>query len=103
MAERMSRLELEAGAKVLQALSHPVRLGVLQQLVDGEQSVSALYRELDCSQSMMSQQLGILERQGLIKTRKEGTIKYCSLGNPDFLNLFHCLRGHLHEVLRIQS
>ena len=93
----MNSGELVAGAKVLQALGHPIRLGVLQSLRDGEKSVSQLYNELGCSQSMMSQQLQKLEIYGLIRTRKKGRIKYCSLANPEFLELFDCLRRHVRR------
>jgi len=98
----MDQQELSAGAKVMQALAHPIRLGVLQSLKNGEKSVSQLYVELECSQSMMSQQLQKLEIQGLIKTRKEGRIKYCSLANPEFLELFDCLRRHVRSSFGIR-
>ncbi len=102
MAEKLTRAEREAGARVLRALAHPIRLGVLQVLSGGgERTVTDLYRELGCSQSMMSQQVAILERNGLVRTRKAGTAKYCALRNPDFLKLFSCLRGHIRTVLRV--
>lgn len=100
-SETLTAAQREAGAKVLRALAHPLRLGVLQSLRRGERTVTELYEELGCSQSMMSQQLGILEAHGLIRTRKEGTVKYCALRNPDFLHLFACMRRHLLTVLRL--
>ncbi len=101
MSEMLTAAQREAGAKVLRALAHPLRLGVLQSLHSGERTVTELYEELGCSQSMMSQQLSILETHGLIRTRKEGTVKHCALRNPDFVHLFACLRNHLLTVLRL--
>jgi DNA-binding transcriptional ArsR family regulator len=101
MASELTAAQLGPAAKVLRALAHPVRLGAVQCLRSGELSVTQLYERLGCSQSMMSQQLGILEAQGLIRTRKEGTVKYCALRNPDFLKLFTCMRHHLLTVLRL--
>ncbi len=98
----MDRTALEAAAKVMRALSHPIRLGVMQCLARGEHNVSELTEKLDCSQSMMSQQLAILEHQHLIATRKEGTHKYCSIQNTDFLKLFGCLECHLQTYLHIE-
>lgn len=98
----LKKQQLEAAAKVMQALAHPVRLGVLQILKDGEQTVSGLYETLECSQSMMSQQLRILEQQGLISTRKEGTAKFCAIRNPDFLRLFSCMESHLVNILHVK-
>jgi ArsR family transcriptional regulator len=96
----MTPVELASAAKVLRALAHPVRLGVLQCLAQGEHNVSELTERIGCSQSMMSQQLAILENQRLIATRKEGTVKLCSLENPDFLKLFACLEAHLDKYFQ---
>jgi len=86
-------------AKVLQALAHPVRLGVIEILAEGEQNCTQIYEALGCSQSLMSQQLKILSQQGLIAIRKVGTQKYCTLQNRDFLKLFDCMQGHLRKFL----
>ncbi|MHC4883448.1 MAG: ArsR/SmtB family transcription factor [Planctomycetota bacterium] len=94
----MDGQELKHAARVMQALAHPLRLGVMQTLADGERNVTELYEALACSQSMMSQQLRILEEQGLIQTRKEGTVKVCAIRNPDFLQLFHCMEKHLQKI-----
>ena len=92
---------LEVAASMLKAMAHPVRLGAIELLADGEKTVSELYQELECSQSVMSSQLAILRTQGLIMMRREGNIKYCSLRNRDFLRLFKCLETHIHDVLKI--
>jgi len=86
-------------ADVLKAMAHPVRLGVIEVLAQGERTVTELYEELNCSQSMMSQQLKILCQQQLVTIRKEGTQKYCSLKNRDFLRVFTCMHTHLRKYL----
>lgn len=91
--------ERKMAAEVLKAMAHPVRLGVIEVLAQGERTVTELYEELDCSQSMMSQQLKILCQQQLVTIRKEGTQKYCSLKNRDFLNVFTCMHTHLRKYL----
>lgn len=95
----MDRTERETAAKVLRAMGHPVRLGVLDVLRDGPKTVGELHRELECSQSMMSQQLQTLEYHGLIESRKEGTQKFCALRNRDVLKMIECLRKHLCHYL----
>lgn len=103
MQEKMTRQELEASAKVMRALGHPVRLGALQCLSESEKSVSELAEILQCSQSMMSQQLTILESQKIISCRKRGTTKLCSLRNPAFMDMYQCLHRHLLEYLGVES
>ena len=95
----MNIQERELAAEVLKALAHPVRLGVIELLENGEKTCKELFAQLGCSQSMMSQQLKILNQQGLVSIRREGTLKYCSLKNPDFLQLFECMHKHLRTFL----
>ena len=99
----MVNREREIAADVLKALAHPVRLGVIELLESGEKNCTELYEQLGCSQSMMSQQLKILSRQGLVAIRKEGTLKYCSLTNRDFLRLFECMHTHLRNFLHFED
>lgn len=97
----MTPNERDAAAMVLKAMAHPVRLGTIELLADGEKTVTELYSELQCSQSVMSAQLSILRTQGLVKMRREGNVKYCSLRTRDFLQLFKCLDSHIHNVLKV--
>lgn len=90
-------------SEVLKALAHPIRLGVIEILASGERTVTQLYEELGCSQSMMSQQIKILCQQKLVEIRKDGTQKHCRLANPDFLKLFDCMHTHLRHFLNFQD
>jgi ArsR family transcriptional regulator len=99
----MTQEERHAAAEVLKALAHPVRLGVIEILADGEKNCTELYEEIGCSQSLMSQQLKILVQQGLVSIRKEGTQKYCTLQNRDFLKLFDCMHSHLRTFLHFEN
>jgi DNA-binding transcriptional ArsR family regulator len=99
----MNNREREMAANVLKAMAHPVRLGVIELLADGEKTCTELFEQLECSQSLMSQQLKILCHQGLVSIRKEGTQKYCALQNPDFLKLFDCMSKHLRTFLHFRD
>jgi len=99
----MLQTERELAAEVLKAIAHPIRLGVIEVLADGERTVTQLYKELGCSQSMMSQQLKILCQQKLVTIRKEGTQKYCNLSNREFLKVFSCIEKHLREFLNFRE
>ena len=99
----MTNEEREMAAEVLKAMAHPIRLGAIEVLAEGERTVTELYEELGCSQSMMSQQLKLLCAQQLISIRKDGTQKYCSLRNRDFLKVFTCMHTHLRKYLNFQE
>lgn len=57
---------------LLRTLAHEDRLLLLCQLSQGELCVSDLELELGIFQPSLSQQLGVLRRQGLVATRREG-------------------------------
>lgn len=96
---KLTPKQIARGARVVQALAHPLRLAVVQELAEGERTCGQLQERLGCAQSTLSLQLKILVDQGLVETRKAGTTKHCTIRNPDFLKLFTCLRRHLTEVL----
>jgi len=97
--ELLTPEQVVRGARVLQALANPLRLGMMQALAESPLTCSELQEVLGCPQSTLSLQLKLLVDQGLVSTCKEGTLKRCSIRNRDFLKLFVCLRRHLSEVL----
>ena len=63
-------------ASLMKSLSHPARLMLLCQLVDGEKSVGELAELLGQAQPATSQQLALLRREGLVTPRREGQTVY---------------------------
>ena len=66
-----SALEAEA---FLRSLASRHRLMILCRLVDGEASVGELLQTLGLSQSNLSRHLALLREEGLVATRREGTV-----------------------------
>jgi len=97
--EKLTAEQRERAARVLQAMAHPLRLGIMQALAEAPLTCSELQKLLDCPQPTLSLQLKLLVDQGLVATQREGTVKRCSIRNADFMKLFACLRRHLTEVL----
>ena len=63
----------------LKAISHEGRLMILCHLVNGEKSVTELETLLSARQAAVSQQLGRLRLEGLVRPRREGKTIYYSL------------------------
>ena len=57
---------------LLKALANPHRLMIVCTLVDGEQSVGALAQMLGVRETLASQHLGLLRRDGVVSARREG-------------------------------
>ncbi|MCC6293429.1 MAG: winged helix-turn-helix transcriptional regulator [Bryobacterales bacterium] len=61
-------------ASFFKALAHPVRIGILEELVRREMSVQELQSALGLEQPLVSQQLSVLRTNNVIAGRKEGVI-----------------------------
>ena len=75
----------------LALLSNPNRLMILCRLAEGERSVGALQRDLDLSQSALSQHLAKLRAAGTVVTRREGQTIFYRIGDPDAARLMEAL------------
>lgn len=70
------------------ALAHPLRIRILEVLVDGERTVGELLAETGAESSHLSQQLGILRERGIVISRREGpNVRYCAKDPRIFLLL----------------
>lgn len=74
-----------SASALLKALANPDRLLLLCQLSQGERSVSELEQLLGIQQPTLSQQLGVLRREGLVATRREGKLIHYRISSPEAL------------------
>lgn len=69
-------------AKLHHALSHPVRLAILDILRDGEQCVCHMEAILGRRQAYISQHLMILRKAGLVGVRRDGWNVFYRIREP---------------------
>ena len=67
--------------KFFSAMSDPTRRAVVEQLVSGRASVSALHEGHDIALPTFLRHIQVLQEAGLIRTAKKGRIRTCQL-NP---------------------
>ncbi len=72
----------ECKAAFFKALSHPVRIQVLDALRDREHGVGELADLAGVEISHVSQQLAVLRAKGIVSTRKEGNSVFYSVKDP---------------------
>ncbi len=71
-------------AALLKALSNPVRLCIVRELMNREScNVSSMQNCLQLSQSTVSQHLGRLRDMGIIKFERKGTEVYYSIASDE--------------------
>lgn len=72
------------------ALTHPIRLGLVDLLSQKQQDVGQLGKQLDIRQSNVSQHLQVLRTNGFVLSAKEGKRRIYSL-NPEYKKLIDYL------------
>jgi len=80
-------VDYEALARSLKAMGHPTRLGLLKRMSKGMFCVSELQRDLDRSQSSISQHLAILRDRGLVVPERKGNMTCYSLADERIADL----------------
>ncbi len=85
------RENADAAGQLLKALGNPDRLLLLCQLVHGEMNVGELEERLSIVQPTLSQQLGVLRREGLVDTRRDGRQIYYSISSEPALSIIETL------------
>ena len=79
-------------ASIARALADAKRLCVLEQLADGERSVSDLSRDVGCQVPNMSQHLSVLRAAGLVASRREGNNVFYRLVDDRVLDAYRLLQ-----------
>ncbi len=90
-------------AGVFQALAHPTRVGIVEQLRLGEMSVGQLCETLGIEQANASQHLAVLRSKYLVEARKEGNHIFYRLRDPLLGDVLEALRryflAHMNEAM----
>lgn len=86
-------------ADFLKTLAHPVRIQIIKLLAPGPQCVCEMLPELDVEQSNLSQHLGLLKRQGIIGSKKDGTKVIYTLLYPSVLAIIETVEKTLGEQI----
>ena len=92
-------------AEFFKALSHPLRIKILEMLADGEKSVTEMQRLVGSEGSAVSQQLSVLRAKSIVDARKEGTRVIYALRDPVIIELLDVARklfnNHLINTISI--
>lgn len=89
----IKNMEVSVGkaSALLRALANERRLMILCQLVEQEKSVGVLAEQLGIAQAMISQQLTILKKEGLVRSRRQGQSIFYTLDNDAAVKILQTL------------
>jgi DNA-binding transcriptional ArsR family regulator len=90
-------------ADFFQALAHPTRIAIVEQLRDGEVSAGGLIERLGIEQANASQHLAVLRAKNIVLSRKSGNQVFYSVRDPLIIDVLDIMRRyfqvHMREVL----
>jgi DNA-binding transcriptional ArsR family regulator len=90
-------------AEFFQALGHPTRIAIVEQLRNGELSAGALIERLGIEQANASQHLAVLRSKNILINRKTGNQVFYAVRDPLIIEVLDVMRryfhAHMSEVL----
>lgn len=92
-------------AGIFQALGHPTRVAIVEQLRHGEMTVGRLCEKVGVEQANASQHLAVLRNKYVVDTRKEGNQIFYRLRNPLLGDVLEKMReyfvAHMTESMQM--
>jgi DNA-binding transcriptional ArsR family regulator len=95
----LSDTALELIAARFRALSEPMRLRLLNVLMQGERTVGQLVEASGSGQANVSKHLAVLKDAGMVGTRKEGLSTFCYIADPMVNDLCEMMCCRLREEM----
>jgi ArsR family transcriptional regulator len=89
----------EFKAEFFKALSHPVRIRILDCLRNGEKSVNELSAALQIEQANVSQQLAVLRLRNIVTGVKSGSSVFYSVSDPALFRLLDVAKDIFNNQL----
>ncbi|WP_338452606.1 metalloregulator ArsR/SmtB family transcription factor [Niallia oryzisoli] len=101
----MNREIQQFKAGFFKALSHPLRIRILEELSKGELGVNEIQNVIGSNGSTISQQLMVLRNKNIVVGTKSGNRVFYSLRDPLVINLLsitnHMFNNHLVDTINI--
>lgn len=84
-------------ADIFQALSHPTRVAIVEQLREDELTAGELIHKLGLEQANASQHLAVLRSKNIVVSRRKGNFICYKVRDKSLLEVLDVLKGYLTE------
>lgn len=84
-------------AEFFQALAHPTRIAIVDELRGGELAAGGLVERLSLEQANLSQHLAILRARQIVVTRKAGNQVFYSVRDPLLFKVLDLMRRYFQK------
>ena len=86
--------KLAAAAECLKVMAHPVRLRIVNILMQGEFAVHEIAELCETSPNQTCEHLRLLRGQGLLESERRGRTVYYKILSPRLPSLLKCISKH---------
>jgi DNA-binding transcriptional ArsR family regulator len=83
---------LAEAAECLRTLAHPVRLRMVQLLLQGDHTVGELAEACDLPSHMASEHLGLMRDRGLLQSERQGRYIYYRIAEEGLAGIMQCIQ-----------
>ena len=80
-------------AECLKTLAHPVRLRMVQLLLQGRYTVGELAEDCDVPDNVASEHLRLMQRCGFFTSEREGRKVFYQVAEPHLQNIMDCIES----------
>jgi ArsR family transcriptional regulator len=101
--QKMSPEVLDVVAAKFKVMSEPLRLAILQSLMDGEKNVGQIQKAVQTSQPNVSKHLNLLDQAGLIGRWKEGVTVYYKIIDSTVFDLCDLVCSGLQDQFEAKA
>ncbi len=88
----------ERAARIYRVLSHPVRLQIVNLLIDESVPVGILAEKIGAPPAAISQHLTMLRANNVVDAEREGKKMYYEVISPQAHYMIACLRDHANDI-----
>jgi ArsR family transcriptional regulator, zinc-responsive transcriptional repressor len=89
---------LHEAAECLRTLAHPVRLRMVQLMLQGEYTVGELAQACDIPSHMASEHLRMMQHCGFLTRRQNGRQTYYQVVEPSLEKIMKCIENRFGET-----
>ena len=97
MIDIKKQLLFQKQADIAKAITHPLRIAIMDFLKDGEQCVCDIAEYVGSERSNVSRHLSVMVNAGVLEHRKEGLRVIYKLKTPCILEFFACMTTCLKQ------
>jgi ArsR family transcriptional regulator len=89
---------LDRAARTLRVLAHPIRLKMVELLLERPVAVGELAERIDLAPAAVSQHLNLMRARGVVDASRHGRQVFYEVVSPQALALMNCLKTNAHRI-----